>query len=390
MKLHKAFKFRIYPDDEQKGALAIQFGHARFVYNHYRRVREEYYYETATGLSYRDTTDDLAQRLKVEYPWLSEAHSQVLQQTLKDLDRAYVNFFAGRAAYPRFKKKHAKQSIRFPQGFKLDGQRIYLPKVGWVRIVRHRRIEGVMKNCTVSRTKTGKYFVAIQCEMDVDEPTPAESSVGIDLGLTTFVTLSTGEKVKPPQHLRRTERRLKIRQRRLSRKQKGSNSRAKQRQRVAATHERVTNQRRDFHHKLSRQIVDRFGIIGFETLNVRGMLANHHLAKSISDAGWYQFVTFTSYKAAWAGGTVEKADQWYPSSKLCSACGEKNASLKLSDRQWVCLGCGAIHDRDENAAKNLEPLPREPREVTPVEIRAAVAHSAPENSQGTALEAQAL
>lgn len=383
--MKKAFKFRIYPDNGQAAELDKQFGYARFVYNHYRAAREGYYQETGTGLGYNDCATDLSERLKEERPWLREADSQTLQQALKDLDRAYVNFFEGRADYPKFKKKHGKQSVRYPQRFKLDSNRIYLPKVGWVKIVRHRRVEGEMKNCTVSKTKTGKYFVSIQCEVEHVTPEQKPDSVGIDLGLTTFATLSTGEKIAPPKHLRKAERLLKIRQRRLSRKVKGSNSRAKARHAVAVSHEKVANQRRDFHHQLSRQIVDRFGVIGLEDLSIKGMIKNHHLAKSIADAGWGQFVQFVTYKAGWAGGEIVKHDRWFASSRICNDCGEKNSSLTLSDRQWVCLSCGVIHDRDDNAAKNLDPkLPREPRKVTPVESRPAVRQSAPEKSQGYA------
>lgn len=381
--MKKAFKFRSYPDRDQADELDRQFGYTRFVYNHYRAVREEYYQETNSGLNYHDCAADLSERLKAEHPWLKDADSQALQQVLKDLDRAYVNFFAGRADYPKFKRKHAKQSMRYPQRFKLDGNKIYLPKVGWVKIVRHRRIEGEMKNCTVSKTKTGKFFVAIQCEVEHTTPEQKPDSVGIDLGLSTFATLSTGEKVAPPKHLRKAERRLQIRQRRLSRKVKGSNSRAKARRTVAVSHEKVANQRCDFHHQLSRQIVNRFGVIGLEDLSVKGMIRNHHLAKSIADAGWSQFVQFVTYKAGWAGGEIVKHDRWFASSRICNDCGEKNHSLTLSDRQWVCLSCGVLHDRDENAAKNLDPnLPREPRKVTPVETRPAAGQSAPEKSQG--------
>lgn len=399
MQILKAYKFRIYPTEEQQKALSIQFGCARFVYNHYRRVREEYYFETNTGLTYVDCANDLSDRLKPENDFLKQADSQVLQQTLKDLDRAYVNFFEGRADYPKFKRKNFAQSIRYPQRFKLDGEKIYLPKVGWVKVVRHRRIAGEMKNCTVSRTATGKYFVSIQCEITTKrEPVQKPESVGIDLGLKHFAILSTDEKIDNPKHLNRAERRLKIRQRRLCRKMKGSNSRVRTKHAVATIHEKVANQRKDFHHKTSRMIVDRFGVIGLEDLNVKGMVKNGNLAKSINDVGWSQFVNFVGYKAKWAGAEVVKHDRWFASSKICSDCGAKNQSLVLSDRMWVCASCGVVHDRDANAAKNLNPkLLREPQKVTPVEIRAMpVRNSAPEKllrfQQPSlfSLEAQAL
>jgi len=353
MRIQKAFKFRIYPNSTQQNVLAKQFGAVRFVYNHYRAVREGYYLDTGTGLNYNDCAMDLADVLKVDYPWLKEADSQTIQQTLKDLDRAYVNFFAGRAAYPNFKRKHAKQSIRYPQRFKLNGKRIYLPKVGWVKGVFHREIEGVMKNCTVSKTKSGRYFVSLQCEKESQGQLPKSASIGIDLGLITFASLSNGEKVEKPKHWLKSERRLKIRQRRLSRKVKGSNGRNKAHLPVAKLHERVANQRKDYQHKLSRVLVEQYGSIAFESLNVAGMVKNHNLAKAISDAAWSQFVGFCEYKAKWVNGQVLRVDRFFPSSKLCSDCGEKHKNLTLNIRQWVCLHCGVVHDRDTNAAINI-------------------------------------
>ncbi|MGB7204253.1 MAG: transposase, partial [Anderseniella sp.] len=265
--------------------------------------------------------------------------------------------------------------------------------------IRHRRIEGKMKNCTVSKTKTGKYFVSIQCEIEAAEPTPPTEAVGIDLGIKTFAVLSDGHPIESPKHLRKAERLLKIRQRRLSRKVKGSNGRAKARHVVATIHARVANQRKDFHHKESRKIVNRFGTIGLETLNVAGMVKNHSLAKSISDAGWSQFVQFLTYKTAWAGGEIVKHDRWFASSKLCHVCGEKNIELVLGDRTWNCAGCGTAHDRDQNAAMNLKPvlsIAEVPSTAGAAGSNAggymssAVRHSAPEKFKTLALEAQVL
>ncbi len=391
MQIRKAFKFRIYPDSEQQAELAIQFGCVRFVYNHYRAVREEYFYETGTGLNYYDCQNDLSERLKEEYPWLKTADSQALQAAIRDLDAAYKNFFDGRADYPNFKRKFAVQSLRYPQRFKLQGNRVYLPKVGWVKVVRHRHIEGKMKNCTVSKTKTGKYFVSIQCEIETAEPTPLTESVGIDLGIKTFAVLSDGPPIESPKHLRKAERLLKIRQRRLSRKVKGSNGRAKARHVVATIHEKIANQRKDFHHQESRKIVNRFGSIGLETLNIKGMVKNHKLAKSISDAGWSQFVQFVTYKTAWSGGEVIKHDRWFASSKTCHVCGEQNKSLKLSDRIWVCMRCNVVHDRDYNAAMNLVPSTVGATGIDAVGDMSSVGkRSAPEKSQVMRLEAQVL
>lgn len=366
--IKKAFRYRITPTSDQQRLLAVQFGHARFVYNHYRAQREQTYKTTGKELRYADCANDLP-RLKAAYPWLKDADSQVLQQVLKNLDRAYENLFARRAHYPKFKRKHDYQAIRYPQRFKLLGNALYLPKVGWVAITLHRPLEGTPKNCTVSKTKTGKFYVSIQCEVAIPAVSPLPDRVGIDLGLKDFAVLSTGEKIAPPKHLRQTERRLAIRQRRLSRKTKGSNSRRRARMIVAVQHERVANRRKEFHHQLSRQIANRFGSVAFEDLHIAGLLKNHHLAKSIADAGWAQFVRFVSYKVNWAGGSVAKADRFFASTKTCSACGHVNHSLTLNDRSWICAICQTEHDRDLNAAVNLHQLPLERGKVTPVETR---------------------
>lgn len=354
MNIKSGFKYRIYPNQEQQDKLAVQFGHTRFVYNLYLATRRDYYAATGKSSGYHDCANDLTKLKKeADHAWLKEADSQALQQSLKDLDAAFGRFFKGLGGYPKFKSRHHKQSYRYPQRFKLNESRIYLPKVGWVKIVLHRAIRGKMKSCTVSRTKTGKYFVSILCEWELEQPDPTHDSVGIDLGISHFAILSTGEKIDNPRHLKRAERRLKIRQRRLSRKKKGSSNRDKARRRVAATHEKIANQRRDFHHKTSRELVDRFGYIALESLNVSGMMKNHKLAKVISDVGWSQFVNFLIYKQGWSGGTVDQIDQWYPSSQTCSDCGAINRSLKLSTREWYCDSCGAIHDRDTNAGINI-------------------------------------
>lgn len=372
MAILKAFKFRIYPTVEQASELAKQFGSARFVYNRYLNVRKTRYAETKQTFNYVACANDLAQLKKSgEFPWLKEADSQVLQQSLKDLDAAYQRYFDNAKTgtlpeggkprkdgmpkgYPTFWRKHDNQSIRYPQRFKIKHASIYLPKVGWVRLVKHRALKGTLKNVTVSKTKTGPYFVSIQSLIQVKhKPTPASGEVGIDLGLKSFVKLTSGEDIAPPQHYRKAERRLKIRQRAISRKVKGSSSRTKAKLVVAATHEKVRNQRLDFQHKLSRQIVNANGLIAFEDLNIKGMMANHHLAKSIGDASWAQFVNFVTYKAGWSGAEIKHVDRFFPSSQLCSACGYKNIKLKLSDRKWVCTNCGVVHDRDTNAAKNI-------------------------------------
>jgi putative transposase len=276
---------------------------------------------------------------------------------MEDLNRAWVNFFEGRACHPRPRTKRDTQSIRYPQRFKWDGSRIYLPKVGGVRAVIHRPLEGKAKSATVLKTKAGRYFVAIQCEVEI-EPTPNGKPVGaVDLGLTHFATLATGEKVAHPKVHARGEKKLQRLQRQLSRKQKGSNRREKARVRLARQHERVANQRHDFLQKLSHRVVTEHGRLTLETLNVAGMMKNHCLAKAISDSGWSTFARFCEYKGAWYGCEVRRADRFFPSTQTCHACGFVNHALTLKDRVWLCPSCGREHDRDVNATLTLVNAP---------------------------------
>jgi len=352
MIVRKAFKYRIYPNREQQQKLAVQFGHARYIYNWgLAQSQDRYpgYNRLAKQLPILKECEDTS--------WLKEAHSQVLQQALKNLDRAFQNFFDKRAGYPKFKSRRARQSIRYPQPREkwigLDGRRIYLPKAGYVRLVMHRPLEGVMKNMTVSKTKSGKTFVSIQVEVEMAEPALVGSAVGIDLGLRDFLTLSTGERIEPPQYYRKAQRKRRRLARQLSRKKPGSRNREKARLRLARLDEHIANQRRDFHHKLSRQLVEENCFIGLEDLNVRGMMANHHLAKSIGDVGWSAFIGTLVYKGNWYGCRVEKVGRWYPSSKTCSACGAVMEAIPLHVHEWQCPVCGVVHDRDVNAAINI-------------------------------------
>ncbi|GIK37890.1 MAG: transposase [Chloroflexota bacterium] len=358
------------------------------MYNFGLAARKTHFFEHGKRINYNDTAYMLT-IIKRFVPWLKEADSQVLQQALRDLDRAYTNYFKKSRegtlpkpqpgqkprkdgmplGYPRFKSKHDEQSIRYPERFTLSGSRIVLPKVGPVRVVFHRSIEGKMRSCTVTKTKSGQYFISIQCELEIEAPLQKPGTVGIDLGLKTFAVLSSGEQIEHPQYLRKSERRLKRLQRALSRTEKGSHGREKARLRLARQHQKVANQRQDFLHQTSRRIVDQFGLIKIENLNVCGMLKNHHLAKSISDSGWSQFGTFLSYKGQWAGSQVERIDRFFASSKTCWVCGWVNQDLQLHHRFWICEGCNTLHDRDLNAALNIERhVPAERRErITPVD-----------------------
>ncbi len=359
MIIQKAFRYRIYPNPAQQHLLVVQFGHARFAYNWALAQRQEYYKQHGKGLNYYDTAERLKHLKKdPEHIWLKEADSQVLQQKLIDLDRAYVNFFEHRAKYPKFKKKHQQQSIRYPQRFKFNGNRIFLPKVGWVKIVLHRALEGTPKNVTVSKTKSGEYYASVQCEMRGKQPVQTNlPTVGIDLGLKHFAVLSTGEKIEHPQYLRQAEKRLARLQRRLSCKKKGSANRNKARLRVARQNETIARQRKDFLDKLSHRMVTEHGLVKLETLNVKGMVRNRSIAKSISDSGWGAFGRMCEYKAPWHGSAVLRIGRFFPSSKVCHVCGLINEGLTLADRIWTCESCGTEHDRDHNAAINIELAP---------------------------------
>jgi len=352
MEQRKSYKFRLYPTNEQKQLLAKQFGATRFVYNYFLNLRIKTYEETGKGLTYNQTSNKLTE-LKREILWLKEPHAQVLQASLGDLDVAYANFFTGRSKFPNFKSKREKQSCRYPQNFKFNHNHTYLPKIGWVKTVFHRQMQGKPKNITVSKTKTEKYFVSVSTIEDIQQYQPVNRSVGIDLGLKDFLVTSDGHKIPTPKYLRKSEKKLKRLQRQLSRKQKDSNNREKARQKLAVQHEKVTNQRKDFQHKTSKWLVDNYDFIALEDLNIKGMVKNHRLAKSIQDAGWGEFVRQLTYKGNWYGSEISKIDRFYPSSKRHFACGWIKQDLTLKDRIWVCENCGEVVDRDTNAAINI-------------------------------------
>lgn len=353
MLIRKAFKSCLCPNESQKESLAVQFGHARFIYNWALATRKTCYAENGKGLA-KNAVKTMLPDLKrhPDSEWLAEADSQVLQAKIDDLDRAFVNFFEKRAKYPKFKSKKSTQSIRYPQRFKFDGKRIYLPKVGWVRAVFHRPLEGKAKNVTVTKAKSGEYYASVQCEVEITPQPNGKPPVGVDLGLKHFAVLSTGERVEHPKHLRRAEKRLARLGRQKARKKKGGQNRAKARARLARLSEHVAHQRADFHHKLSRRLVREHGAIHLEDLNIVGMVKNHRLAKSISDSGWGEFRRQLEYKASWYGAEVRYVDRFYPSSRLCAKCGTINADLTRADRKWTCT-CGIAHDRDHNASINL-------------------------------------
>ncbi|PHV64145.1 IS200/IS605 family element RNA-guided endonuclease TnpB [Cyanobacterium aponinum] len=349
----KAYKYRIYPTDEQKVLLAKTFGCCRWFYNFALNLTNETYKATGKGLSRNEIINKLPQ-LKKEKEWLSEVPSQALQQVALDLSSAFLNFFEKRAKFPKFKKKGNKQSVRFPQGIKLDGDYLTLPKFKKV-YCKVSRLEGKLKSVTVSMTSSGKYFAS--CLYDDGQDLPEQNSegkaVGIDLGVKDFAITSDGSKYGNLNHYRKYEQKLAKKQRRLAKKQKGSNNRNKARKAVAKVHEKITRCREDFLHKLSRKLVDENQVIVVENLAVKNMVKNHKLAKSISDCGWGQFCTMVKYKAEWDGKTYIEVDRFFPSSKTCNHCLHQVDSLTLDIRSWQCPKCGTIHDRDVNAAKNI-------------------------------------
>jgi putative transposase len=357
---HQAVKVRLYPTIEQQEILAQHFGCARWWWNHALNLCIETYKATGKGLSQSALNSFLPKLKKQEdTQWLSECYSQVLQATTLNLVTAYRNFFEGRAKYPRFKSNRDRQSIQYPQSVKVvDGLLKFPGRVGLVKAKLHRLIEGPVKTVTVSMTLSGKYYASVLTELEGDKPTPCTEGkiAGIDLGLKDFAIVNDGIKTRSyanPKHLAKHERNLKRKQQKLARKEKGSKSRNKARKLVARVHERVSNVRQDYLHKLSRKLVDDNQVIVVESLNTLGMVRNHKLAKAISDVGWGMFVNFLSYKLDREGKVLIEIDRWFPSSKLCSNCHYQIAELPLDIRAWTCPSCGVHHDRDGNAAINI-------------------------------------
>ena len=353
--MFKAYKYRIYPTDEQRLLIAKSLGSCRWFYNYALNKTNEQYKVTGKGLSRNDIVK-LLPGLKKEYQWLTEPPSQALQQVALDLSSAFLNFFEKRAEFPRFKKKGNKQSMRFPQGCKLLEDSIKLPKLGKVYCQISRHPVGELKSVTLSQTPSGKYFVS--CLFDDEKELPQSSSegkaIGIDLGLAHFAITSDGSKHGNPQHYRKYETKLAKKQKELSRKELGSNNRYKAKVKVARVSEKIKRCREDFLHKLSRKLVDENQVISVENLAVKNMVRNHKLAKSISDVSWGMFCTMLKYKAEWDGKTYIEVDRFYPSSKTCNHCLNIVDSLPLDIRFWDCQHCGTTNiDRDLNAAKNI-------------------------------------
>ncbi len=351
-----ATKLRIYPNKGQKDKLAQQFGCARFVFNRALALKKEAWDSEQDSISCYEIKKQLPY-WKKELPWLKEADSQALQQSILNLDRAYKGFFAKRARFPKFKSKYAKQSIQYPQRVKLDGSLLYLPKVGWVKANVHRSFEGKIKTVAVSKAATGKYYASILTDDGREEPIEVrhiERIVGVDLGLTDLIVASDGQREENPHYLQKAEKNLRRKQKALSRKRKSSANRKKVRLLVAKAHERVKDTRQDFQHKITRQLVDENQAVAVEDLAVGNMVKLRPLAKAISDAGWHSIRQKLDYKLKRKGGHLVVIDRFFASSKQCHICGHINRELKLSERKWVCPACNTLLDRDLNAALNIK------------------------------------
>ena len=350
----RATKYRIYPTTEQRQHLAQSFGCCRFAWNYALNLTNETYKTTGKGLG-RFAIQTEITNLKKEYKWMKEPYSQCLQVVALNLSRAFINFFEGRASYPQFKSKHRKQSISYPQNVSIVGNGIKFPKMGIVNARLHRLVEGKIKTVTVSVNAKDQYFASVLVDdgKDIPEKTTEGKAVGIDLGLTHFAITSDGSKFDNPRWLAKHEKNLRAKQKRLSRRQKGSSNRNKTRKQVAGVHNKIARCRSDFHHKLSRRIVNENQVIVVENLAVRNMVKNHCLAKAISQSGWGQFCTMLKYKAEQEGKAYLEVDRFFPSSKTCNTCLNQVRSLPLDVRSWQCEKCQTRHDRDINAAKNI-------------------------------------
>jgi putative transposase len=356
----KAYKYRLYPNKAQTEFLNKSFGCARWVYNWGLAKKIKHYEETGMALSYVDLSRELTQLKKTEeFQWLNEPSQRSLQQSLRNLDRAFSNFFRTKRGFPKFKARHRSASafsVIKEVSVDLSDGTVTLPKIGRIPFSLSRVFTGSIGTVTVSRKPSGKYYVSILVNDGKGAPKKKvirkKTTVGIDLGIKHFAVLSTGEKIENPKYLDRSLKILRRRSRILSRRVKGSKRRDKAKKQVALIHERITNQRTDFLHKLSTRIIRENQTVALETLNVEGMLQNRHLSKAISQLGWSEFVRQLEYKSEWYGKNIIRVGTFEPTSKTCSSCG-LGAELTLADRNWTCL-CGITHDRDINAALNIK------------------------------------
>lgn len=355
--VRRGFRFRLYPTKEQELLLRKTLGCARFVWNYFLDLRQKSWSQENKSLSYYDTAKLLTQLKKEpEYSWLSEVSIIPLRYSIYELDGTYKKFFKGNCGYPNFKKKSGKNSIGLDtSAFSIKDGKFFIAKNKQPLNIRfHRQLpqNQEIKHIHITLEPSGKWYVSFNLDVSVEPLPKTNNQIGIDLGITTFATTSNGDKIKSPD-LKKEYQKLKKLQRKLSKKQKGSKNRNKARLKVARQYERITSIRRNFHHQVSRKLVNENQVIVLEDLKIKNMVKNHKLSRAISEQGWYQFRSFLEYKCDWYGRELIIINQWYPSSKNCSSCGSIQTKMPLSVREWTCPDCGSVHDRDINAAKNI-------------------------------------
>ena len=357
--MEKAHRYRFYPTPEQESLLRRTLGCVRLVYNKALHERTQAWYERQERVGYNQTSSMLTQWKKEEdLDFLSEVSCVPLQQGLRHLQTAFINFFAVRTKYPKFKKKHHGGSAEFTKSaFKFKNQEIYLAKNSEPLPIKWSR--QIPKGCepsslTVNLHPSGRWHISIRFDAPTIQPLPiSDNSVGIDLGITSLIATSNGDKIANPKHFKKHRKRLKKSQKNLSRKQKGSQNREKARIKVAKIHLKISDSRKDFLHKLTTQLVRENQTIAVESLVVKNLVKNHQLALAISDSGWSELIRQLDYKCRWYGRKLVAIDRWFPSSKRCSSCGHIVDKMPLNIREWICPSCGCNHDRDANASKNI-------------------------------------
>ena len=355
---HKAYRFRIYPTPEQATLIHKIFGCSRFVFNHFLSMWNQAYEETGKGLSYNTCATQLP-TLKQSFGWLKEVDNIALQSSVRNVADAFDRFFRKQNEKPRFKsRKNPVQSYttKYTNGnIAIEGNQLKLPKLGWLRFAKSREWEGRILSATVRQNATGKYFVSILCEVEIDALPKTDNTIGIDLGLKEFAVCSNGEVVTNPKHLRKYEKQLARWQRILARRKRGGSNWNRAKRKVALIHEKIVNCREDFLHQLTTKWIRENQTICLEDLQVSNLMQNHKLAKAISEVSWAKCRTLLEYKAAWYGRTISIVAKNFPSSQLCSACGHRNPDVKnLALRKWTCTTCGVHHDRDYNASINIK------------------------------------